>query len=194
MNQTARARARAPDLRQHDEHPRGLHRPRRHRLGRHRAAAQQRRLRPDPHRRRRQQRDCATTASAPPTSATAAIGLRDLSTSARTSLRGAQGPAGPAGPAGAPAVTFRAAVNTGGGTPVRQRADRHPRRGQRVHGLLQPGRERLHVQRDARRGSERRRARAAARPAASPPPRPAATACSCAPSPPTAPPPRRRFT
>ena len=43
------------------------------------------------------------------------IGLRDLSTSARASLRGTQGPAGPAGPA---AVALRAAVNSGGGTPT----------------------------------------------------------------------------
>jgi hypothetical protein len=44
------------------------------------------------------------------------VGLRDISTSARTSLRGtqgAQGPAGPAGPAG-PGTGDRAAVTLGG--------------------------------------------------------------------------------
>jgi hypothetical protein len=43
-----------------------------------------------------------------------AITLRDISASARASLRGAQGPAGPPGPA---ATSYRAAVNSGGGTP-----------------------------------------------------------------------------
>jgi hypothetical protein len=43
------------------------------------------------------------------------VTLRDLSNGARASLRGAQGPAGAAG---ADAVTYRAAVNTGGGTPA----------------------------------------------------------------------------
>src|SRR3954466_12277303 len=42
-----------------------------------------------------------------------AIKLGDISTSARTSLRGAQGPTGPAGAA---AVTYRAAVPPGGGS------------------------------------------------------------------------------
>jgi len=46
------------------------------------------------------------------------VTLNDMSASARTSLRGAQGPAGPAGPAGPPAATYRAAVNSGGGTPA----------------------------------------------------------------------------
>jgi hypothetical protein len=41
------------------------------------------------------------------------IKLGDISASARTSLRGAQGPTGPAGAA---AVTYRAAVTTGGGS------------------------------------------------------------------------------
>jgi hypothetical protein len=43
------------------------------------------------------------------------IKLGDISTSARTSLRGAQGPAGPAGPKGDAAKTYRAAINSGGG-------------------------------------------------------------------------------
>jgi hypothetical protein len=43
------------------------------------------------------------------------VTLRDLSNGAQASLRGTQGPAGPAG---ADAVTYRAAVNTGGGTPA----------------------------------------------------------------------------
>jgi hypothetical protein len=43
------------------------------------------------------------------------VGVRDISVSARASLRGAQGPAGPAG---TPATAYRAAVNTGGGTPA----------------------------------------------------------------------------
>jgi hypothetical protein len=42
------------------------------------------------------------------------VTLRDISASARASLRGAQGPAGPAGPG---ATTYRTAVNTGGGNP-----------------------------------------------------------------------------
>ena len=42
-----------------------------------------------------------------------AIKLGDISTAARSSLRGAQGATGPAGPA---AVTYRAAVTSGGGT------------------------------------------------------------------------------
>lgn len=41
------------------------------------------------------------------------IRLNDISSTARTSLRGAQGPAGPAGPSG---VTYRAAVTSGGGS------------------------------------------------------------------------------
>ena len=45
------------------------------------------------------------------------IALRDISTSARNALRGAQGPAGPAGPPGTPGISLRAAVNSGGGTP-----------------------------------------------------------------------------
>ncbi|RKQ92963.1 hypothetical protein C8N24_2820 [Solirubrobacter pauli] len=46
------------------------------------------------------------------------VALRDISKGAQASLRGAQGPAGPAGPAGTPAVTYRVAVNSGGGTPA----------------------------------------------------------------------------
>jgi hypothetical protein len=42
------------------------------------------------------------------------LGVRDLTLSARGSLRGATGPVGPQGPPGTPAVTFRAAVNSGG--------------------------------------------------------------------------------
>src|SRR4051812_28018939 len=45
----------------------------------------------------------------------ASITLRDISTSARNALRGQQGPAGPPGTSG---VTYRAAVNSGGGTPA----------------------------------------------------------------------------
>ena len=44
------------------------------------------------------------------------LGLRDLSLSARASLRGISGPAGPTGPAGAPAVTYRTAVDSASGT------------------------------------------------------------------------------
>ncbi|WCB95701.1 hypothetical protein DSM104299_04450 [Baekduia alba] len=43
------------------------------------------------------------------------IRLQDISTSARTSLRGQAGPAGPQGPSGAPAVKHFAAVTAGGG-------------------------------------------------------------------------------
>jgi len=46
------------------------------------------------------------------------VGVRDISIRARRSLRGqrgALGPAGPAGPPGAPGVTYRAAINAGGG-------------------------------------------------------------------------------
>src|SRR3954451_12433380 len=43
------------------------------------------------------------------------VSLSDISVRARASLRGAQGPAGPAGSA---ATTYRAAVNSGGGTPA----------------------------------------------------------------------------
>jgi hypothetical protein len=43
-----------------------------------------------------------------------AIKLRDISTQARASLRGAPGPVGPPGAA---ATSYRAAVNSGGGTP-----------------------------------------------------------------------------
>ena len=46
------------------------------------------------------------------------IALRDLSTTARSAMRGPQGIPGPVGPAGPAAVTLRTAVNTGGGTPV----------------------------------------------------------------------------
>ncbi len=48
------------------------------------------------------------------------LGLRDLSLSARNSLRGATGPAGPAGPGGNPAITYRAAVSSGGWNPPRE--------------------------------------------------------------------------
>lgn len=44
---------------------------------------------------------------------------RDLSSEARSALRGERGPVGPAGPtgpAGAPTVSYRAAINSGGGT------------------------------------------------------------------------------
>jgi hypothetical protein len=47
-----------------------------------------------------------------------AIGTRDISASARSSLRGSrglQGPAGPAGPTGAAGTADRAAVDSGGG-------------------------------------------------------------------------------
>jgi hypothetical protein len=43
------------------------------------------------------------------------VAVRDISVGARAALRGVPGPAGPAGPA---AATYRAAVNTGGGTPA----------------------------------------------------------------------------
>jgi hypothetical protein len=43
------------------------------------------------------------------------VTLRDISVSARATLRGAQGPVGPAGVAG---TAYRAAVNAGGGTPA----------------------------------------------------------------------------
>ena len=42
------------------------------------------------------------------------IGVGDISTAARTSLRGATGPAGPQGPAGPSGVTYRAAIPAGG--------------------------------------------------------------------------------
>src|SRR3954467_13821640 len=44
------------------------------------------------------------------------VGVRDIATSARTSLRGSQGPQGPAGPAGpaGPGTGDRAAVTLGG--------------------------------------------------------------------------------
>jgi hypothetical protein len=42
------------------------------------------------------------------------IRLSDISTSARTSLHGAQGPAGPAGPKGDSAISYRAAINAAG--------------------------------------------------------------------------------
>ena len=43
------------------------------------------------------------------------IRLADISTSARASLRGQAGPPGPAGPTGPSGVTYRAAVDSGGG-------------------------------------------------------------------------------
>lgn len=48
------------------------------------------------------------------------IGLRDISPFTRESLRGqpgTRGPDGPAGPQGPSGLTYRAAVNSGGGTP-----------------------------------------------------------------------------
>lgn len=42
------------------------------------------------------------------------LGVRDLSLSARASLRGAKGPVGPVGPAGPPSATYRSAVDASG--------------------------------------------------------------------------------
>src|SRR3954468_3850498 len=45
-----------------------------------------------------------------------AVKLRDIATSARSSLRGKTGPVGPAGPQGAPAISEQVKVNSGGGS------------------------------------------------------------------------------
>src|SRR5215204_2347403 len=56
------------------------------------------------------------------------LGVRDLSLSARSSLRGTPGPVGPTGPPGAAGITYRAAIDSGAGE-NRGNATSHERRG-----------------------------------------------------------------
>ena len=138
-------------LRQRDRHAGAVHRPRRHRLRRDHAAAQQRRRQADPQRtpsrsaeiRNQRSQDCATSADRARSSA---------ARPARTRRPGRRRPASPSTPRSAPAAASRR------GTP------RELVGTSTIAGLytrpVQARRRRLRVLGDARRGARRRRDRA----------------------------------
>ena len=131
-----------------DARPRARRR-RRHRVrrdeDRHRAASATTRSRPPsspttPSRRRRSR----TTRCPAPTSATTRSPTADVRNGSlqAADFAASQLPAGPKGDPGAPATSIFGVVTADGGLTHRQGRDRHVRRGARLHGHDQPGRER----------------------------------------------------